>query len=327
MRHRIKQALHLLRRNERHLTLDNCTFADPNAVAAAVAIAGAGVTETYDEYDFQNVFSEIGSSAIATTSAGYVPTFSEIEDYQREVGIDSSSEDDDEDDVVALRIKIGDLKIPSYAAALDRGKVSDRFGGLLATCLLKDLKISCIIDRNKIRRVRKLTRKEAIAAHKSNDLLKCLFFDGKKDQTLVQKAIEGTGMLRNELKLEEHITMVKEPESKFVGFVTIPDGTGESIKEGILNYLTEADFSLDHLVAVGCDGTPTNTGVQRGAVKFMEDQLGRPLQRLLCLFHFNELPLRKLFNQIGGFSTGPTSYGGPIARELHIAATIMVNIN
>lgn len=312
--------------NARYLTVENCTVPNPNAIAVAVAIAGAGAADFYDEYDFQDLIGFGGDDGNgASTSAGYAPSSSAEEDYQQEVGNDSS--EDEIDDEALLRIKVGDLKLNTFCDALDRAKVSDRFAALLATCLFKDVNISCIIDRNKIRGARKLARIDAKRAFKCHDLLKGIFFDGKKNQTLVRTVVEGLNAPRNEYKLEEHIIMVKEPESKLIGFVTVPNGTGESIMEGMVNYLTEENFSLDHLVAVGCDGTPSNTGKRIGAVALLERRLKRPLQWLVCLFHFNELPLRELYKKTVGPTRNPETFYGPIATEASIAHTIPVKSN
>jgi hypothetical protein len=43
-----------------------------------------------------------------------------------------------------------------------------------------------------------------------------------------------------------------------------------------------------------------------GAIQFVEAQLGRPLQHIVCLYHFIELPVRHLFEELdGGNNFGP----------------------
>src|SRR5699024_9473271 len=44
--------------------------------------------------------------------------------------------------------------------------------------------------------------------------------------------------------------------------------------------------------------------------------LERPLQRIVCLLHTNELPLRHLFRKLDGETSGPTTFKGPIGRLL-----------
>lgn len=119
--------------------------------------------------------------------------------------------------------------------------------------------------------------------------------------------------IRNKLVIKDHIVMVKEPDTLFLGYSTIHEETGHAILNGIMNYLDQEEYSLEHLVAVGCDGTVVNTGWQNGVIALWEKRLHRPLQLLVCLLHFNELPLRALFKAIGqGKQTGPTTWSGPI---------------
>jgi hypothetical protein len=74
------------------------------------------------------------------------------------------------------------------------------------------------------------------------------------------------------------------------------------------------DFS--NLIVLGCDGTVVNTGGFNGVIRRLELKLQRPIQWIICLLHFNELPLRHLFEYIDGKSSGPTSYTGDIGRNL-----------
>lgn len=48
----------------------------------------------------------------------------------------------------------------------------------------------------------------------------------------------------------------------------------------------------------------------------MEQHLGRPLQRLICLLHLNELPFRHLFFLVDGGTNSPTGFKGPIGKQL-----------
>ncbi|GBN82106.1 hypothetical protein AVEN_111204-1 [Araneus ventricosus] len=60
----------------------------------------------------------------------------------------------------------------------------------------------------------------------------------------------------------------------------------------IYEYVTNApldDFS--NLILLGCDGTVVNTGVFNGVIHRLELKLQRPIQWIICLLHFNELPL------------------------------------
>jgi hypothetical protein len=80
--------------------------------------------------------------------------------------------------------------------------------------------------------------------------------------------------------------------------------------------LQKKNISTDQLVAIGCDGTIVNTGVNHGAIRLLEEQLGRPLQWLVCLLHANELPLRHLLQKLDGRTSGPKAFTGPIGKRL-----------
>lgn len=255
-------------------------------------------------------------------STGYAPTAAELEEYAK-CHRDQSSNPDSQPN----RITVSAMKLPNFSSALDRAKVSDRMGALLATSLLMDLKLAgintgVILDRNKIQRERAKSRKKALAAMKCQDLLKCISFDGKREYALKQVMVNGVA--RNIKELEEHITMIKEPGSAFIGYATPPAGDAETVLEAMAEFLENQEFSTDHLVALLCDGTPLNTGNMNGIMCRFERFLGRPLQWLVCLYHFNELPFRALVKDIVGKPTGPSSFPGEIGKEIHTCETMPV---
>ena len=74
---------------------------------------------------------------------------------------------------------------------------------------------------------------------------------------------------------------------------------------------------LEHnLKVIGNDGTPIMTGEYNGAIRKLEELLGRSLQWFICLLHCVELPLQQVFLNIDGSSTGPDSFSGPIGKKL-----------
>ncbi|GBO39692.1 hypothetical protein AVEN_62058-1, partial [Araneus ventricosus] len=74
------------------------------------------------------------------------------------------------------------------------------------------------------------------------------------------------------------------------------------------------DFS--NLIVLECDSTVVNTGVLNGVIRRLELKLQRPIQWIICLLHFKELPLRHVFEYIDDKSSIPTSYTGGIERNL-----------
>ena len=120
---------------------------------------------------------------------------------------------------------------------------------------------------------------------------------------------------------EEHICLITEPGSKYLGHFTTETGSSLSIHSGITRFLEEKSFSMTSLVAIGCDGTNVNTGMNNGVIKRIEDSLGRPVHWFVCMLHSNELPLRHLFNSLDGKTSGPRSFTGPIGKELQKCET------
>lgn len=112
--------------------------------------------------------------------------------------------------------------------------------------------------------------------------------------------------VRNVLEKREHITMVKEPHSKFIGFTTPTGGTGKLIADSMIDFWMKEDYCLDDLVAGYLNGIITN----------LEKHVDRPLQWLICLFHFNELPLVALWTDLKIYKTGPKTLSGTIGSSL-----------
>ena len=64
------------------------------------------------------------------------------------------------------------------------------------------------------------------------------------------------------------------------------------------------------------DSTRVNAGVNNGVFCLVELELGFPVQHVVCLLHLNELPLRHLFCNIDGVTSGPDSFKGHIGMEV-----------
>lgn len=212
------------------------------------------------------------------------------------------------------------LKLPSLAQACDRTGVSDRSAAIIVNAALTDMGIltkedpSKIVDRSKIRRER--TKARSDLKRKDNETsfpLYGLYFDGRKDQTIIQ--VKDENRFSRKTITEEHIVLVSEPGSMYLGHVTPSSGHSTNIKRSILEFL-EKNMDLSKLQAIGCDGTVVNTGVKNGILRQIEVSLGRPLQWFVCLLHANELPLRHLLQNLDGSTTGPKGYSGEIGKQL-----------
>ena len=112
------------------------------------------------------------------------------------------------------------------AIEMDRVKLSDRAGARIINALLTDLGIiganntTAVVDRHRLERWRKKTR-DIIAAkyHESHERPRCLYFDGKKDATIIQ--IRRDDRLFPETITEDHYCIC-DPDGNFVGHFTVP---------------------------------------------------------------------------------------------------------
>ncbi|GBP41993.1 Putative AC transposase [Eumeta japonica] len=140
--------------------------------------------------------------------------------------------------------------------------------------------------------------------------LPALYFDGRKDKTL--KIVKKGTKRYKQVVIEEHVSVIKEPESIYVGYVTPLQGTAKAIEISINALLSAKNISTVDLLAIGCDGTVKFNGV----IRLFERRLQRPLQWIICMLHLNELPLRHLFDYLDGKTSGPSTYNGPIGKLL-----------
>lgn len=190
--------------------------------------------------------------------------------------------------------------------------MTDAEGAALATALLKDLGMvdesnrKLIVNRSKIRlerkRVRELNKKQHVVTN-----LCGMYFDGKKAPHKA-RILKDDGSTTFENQVHESLVIVQEPDSKFIGTIVPKSGGAEDITNAILHKLADLNISLDKLCIVGGDGCNTNTGHVAGVMRKLEEKLGRPLARAICLLHLLELLLKKLFVFWFGNYKGPLDF-------------------
>lgn len=155
------------------------------------------------------------------------------------IELNSSSESDSEDKTQKEIIyqdrskhrKKDEIDYSSLSMTCDRFGISDRAGAAIASSVIHGIKPDIIVDKNKIRRKRFQTRTNIETQNKTAEI-QALYFDGRKDKTLV-KTKKGNKYY-NETIVEEHISLIKEPGSQFLGY-TVPDcGTAKGIERSII---------------------------------------------------------------------------------------------
>lgn len=207
-----------------------------------------------------------------------------------------------------------------------RYNISTRATATILNAFVKDLDIpnkDNIIDRNKI--IRQTSKYNTLCekTHMNNiiDSLNQkpyfgLFFDGKKDKTSVFLRNENTSQNHLRSKIEEHYSLVLQPDNLFYAHVSPPDGTAKSIAQTIHEKVVSDKISLNKMMFIGCDGTNVNVGHNNGAIYQIERKIGHAVHWSVCLLHFNELPLRELFIHLDGVTIGPKQFSGSIGKLL-----------
>ena len=163
-----------------------------------------------------------------------------------------------------------------------------------------------VVDRSKLRRERRKYREEI--RNKEQELFELvgkIFADGRKDATMTM--VEVNGNYHRQTIIEEHYVIVGEPNGFYLSHVMPEDGTGYKI--ATLVYSAIKDIALKQkLKIVGSDGTAVMTGKSKGFIALLETLIGRSLQWVTCLLHLNELPLRHVFQNLDGVTSGPHSF-------------------
>lgn len=141
-----------------------------------------------------------------------------------------------------------------------------------------------------------------------------MYFDGRKDQTLIITKKGNTSY--SSTIVEEHITILSEPGCVYIGHVTPQSSNADDISKAIFDFCSQNAIVCDYIKIIGCDGTAVNTGSKGGVIQKLKEKLRRPLQWFICLLHFNELPLRHLIQDLHDATRGPRQFKGAIGSKL-----------
>ena len=77
----------------------------------------------------------------------------------------------------------------------------------------------------------------------------------------------------------------------------------------------DQNISLTGLVGLGCNVTAVNTGQHNGVIRQFKKYLNRPIQRIICMLHLNELSLRHILVHLDGATYGLQSFSGEIGKN------------
>jgi len=177
-------------------------------------------------------------------------------------------------------------ELPAFARACDRHRVSDRSAAAIATAVLHDFGLishvdsSNVIDKSKVRRERKKNRSKLICQVKEYKDVTSLYFDGRKDKTLIN--VKKEKKYHRQVIVEEHLSLVAEPNSIFLGHITPKGGSAKFISQSMSQFIALKYIVVKKLLAIGCDGTNVNTGRTGGTIRLLEEYCNKPLQCCNC---------------------------------------------
>lgn len=217
----------------------------------------------------------------------------------------------------------------NFAMMCDRFGVSDRIASALATSLMEDIGVKddrgnlVIMDKSKVRREKAKSRQEVLRKRYDASSLIAFSFDGRKNDSLTMEKIDKKFHPR--MVKEPHLVVLKEPNSQLLGYIKVENEDSEHKVIKLNEFFINKEISLDALIGICCDGEPANTGIRNGILRRFEMQLNRPLHWFVCLLHFNELPLRHLFDTLEkSFTTGPRTTTGKLSKQIETCENLPV---
>ena len=142
--------------------------------------------------------------------------------------------------------------------------------------------------------------------HSQINNVECIKLDGKKGSVKAE---------HNKEKTVDKITCVMEPGGSYLHHFDALTGHAYTIAKSLLEvvYLYDSEKSLK---AIGGDNCITNTGHQGGVFYWLQVFLGRPLQIVMCMLHFSELPLKHLIRKYVGPTSGPRSWKSELGKTI-----------
>ena len=131
--------------------------------------------------------------------------------------------------------------------------------------------------------------------------------DGRQDITM---------MPFNQMRPEEHLTIVHT--KGYVRHNTCIDKTSPTVASKIISVIDDTD-SRNTLKCLAMDGTNVNSGWKTGAIRRVEENLGRSLLWIICILHTNERPFLQYFKYCDASGkkkakTKSPSYDGKIGK-------------
>ena len=132
--------------------------------------------------------------------------------------------------------------------------MNENWGFFFSFILRADLSETIIIiNTSKVRREREEARSKSDTVF-INAGIWGLSFNWRRDTTLTQFRDVKTWVNHRRIIREEHITLLKEVGSVFIGFITTPAEDANTISASLIQKLNVIDSPLNWLRAIGADG-------------------------------------------------------------------------
>ena len=207
----------------------------------------------------------------------------------------------------------------------ERYEVSDKAGAAVASATLTAFGIVTeedkryVVNRSKLRRentVKKSEYRTEIRIKKQElfESVDSIFVEGRKDASMTM--VEVNGNYHRQTVIEEHYVNVGEPNGFYLSHVMPEDETGYKIATSVYSAIKDTAL-VQKFKIVGSERIAVMTGKSKGFIASLKTLIGRPLQWVICLLHLNKLPLRHIFQNFDGVTSGPDSFSGPIGRQLN----------
>ena len=200
--------------------------------------------------------------------------------------------------------------ISEYVSLAQRYGVSDRAASGMAQALMKSYDIqdpSFYPSTKKIRETRNNLCETLSKEHSLTSNLICISFDGKCSNILQPKS---------KTVKEDIITVTSEPGGNYLDHFVPENAKGFTLGEYLFHLLNMYN-SEESLSAALADGTGSNTSPDVGAIFTLETLLERPLSWLVCMLHFNELPLKHIEDKYVGKTAGPEMRKGALGEKVY----------
>lgn len=108
---------------------------------------------------------------------------------------------------------------------------------------------------------------------------------------------------------EKHVTILEEPGTKYLGYVT-----------------SSSAINLSNLSCLCCKGCTMNTGKHTEAIRRMKEKLQRQLKEIIFHLYSNELPLHHLLGKINWNTSGSHAFTGLVVKNLYTCHSLSIAV-